>query len=164
VQVWPAIPGPPEYRPDHVVRAFQALLHPAAEDWSDAGTMMRFAVGNDCGGSIYPAAVEATRVMLDLIAAYPGEPRTVALYVLLDWWAGFDPEPGYEQYDTAETGRVDLMSAMPRYRSQRAGGALAGRHRPARSPERPPGSPVVEVRPGGMGIRGRRRRFPSSSV
>jgi hypothetical protein len=36
----------------------------------------------------------------------------VALCVLLDWWAGFDPEPGYEQYDTAETGRVDLISAM----------------------------------------------------
>lgn len=109
---WAAIPGPPEYHPDHVVRAFQALLHPTAEDWSDAGTMMRFAVGNDCGGSIYPAAVEATRAMLDLIAAYPGEPRTVALCVLLDWWAGFDPEPGYEQYDTAEAGRVDLISAM----------------------------------------------------
>jgi hypothetical protein len=50
--------------------------------------------------------------MLELIAAYPGKPRTVALCVLLDWWSGFDPELGYEQYDAAGTGRVDLISAM----------------------------------------------------
>lgn len=109
---WSAIPGPPEYRPDRVVRAFQALLHPTAEDWSDAGTMMRFAVGNDHGGTIYPAAVEATRAMLDIIAAYPGQPRAVALCVLLDWWSSFDPEPGYERYHTAEGDHVDLVSAM----------------------------------------------------
>src|SRR5262249_25940266 len=81
-------------------------------DRPDAAEMMRFAVGNDHGGTIYPAAVEATRAMLDIIAAYPGEPRTVALCVLLDWWTGFDPDPEYEQYHTAEGERVDLISAM----------------------------------------------------
>src|SRR2546423_14772067 len=74
--------------------------------------MMRFAVGNDHGGTIYPAAVEATRAMLDIIAARPGRPRGTALGVLLDWWSGFDPEPGYEQYRTADGERVDLISAM----------------------------------------------------
>lgn len=109
---WSAIPGPPEYRPDQVMRAFRALLNPSAEDWSDAGHMMRVAVGSDCGGTIYPAAVEATLAMLEIIAGYPGRPRAVALGVLLDWWAGFDPHPGYEQYRTAGGQRVDLIAAM----------------------------------------------------
>jgi hypothetical protein len=109
---WSAIPGPPEYRPERVVLAFRALLNSSAEDGSDAGAMMRCAVGSDCGGTIYPAAVEATRAMLDIIAEYPGRPRVGALCILLDWWSGFEPEPGYEQYRTAGGERVDLIVAM----------------------------------------------------
>ena len=112
--VWSVIPGPPEYRPDRVATAFQALLVPHGDDWADAATMMRCAVGNDHGGTIYPAAVAATEAMLDIIEAHPGRPRRTALGVLLDWWASFDPEPGYEEYLDTTGQRVDVLAAMQR--------------------------------------------------
>jgi hypothetical protein len=95
-----------------VATAFRALLAPRANDWADAATMMRFAVGNDHGGTIYPAAVAATAAMLDIIKVHPDRPRHTALGVLLDWWASFDPEPDYEEYLDAAGERVDVVASM----------------------------------------------------
>jgi hypothetical protein len=111
---WSAIPGPPEYRPDTVATAFRALLAPHPDDRADPATMMRFAVGNDHGGTIYPAAVAATAAMLDIIEVHPGQPRRAALGILLDWWASFDPEPDYEEYLDAAGERVDVVAAIRR--------------------------------------------------
>lgn len=111
---WSAIPGPPEYRPDTVATAFRALLAPHTDDRADPATMMRFAVGNDHRGTIYPAAVAATAAMLDIIKVRPDRPRHTALGILLDWWASFDPEPGYEEYLDAAGERVDVVAAIRR--------------------------------------------------
>ncbi len=94
---WSAIPGPPEYRPEAVLAALRAMLSPMSTDWADSATMMRFAAGNDHGGTIYPAGVAATAAMLEVIDMHPGDARRTALAVLLDWWV-FDPEPGCEEF------------------------------------------------------------------
>jgi hypothetical protein len=73
--------------------------------------MMRFAAGNDHGGTIYSAGVAAAAAMLELIDMHAGDPRCRALAVLLDWWL-FDPEPGYEQYRDGNDNRVDLVGAI----------------------------------------------------
>jgi hypothetical protein len=58
--------------------------------------------------------VAATVAMLDIIKVHPGRPRRTALGTLLDWWASFDPEPGYEEHLDAACQRVDVVAAMRR--------------------------------------------------
>lgn len=108
---WSAIPGPATYRPETVLAALHALLSPKATDWADPATMVRFAAGNDHGGTIYPAGVAATAALLEVIDMHPGNARRAALAVLLDWWV-FDPEPGYEEYLEDNKRPVNLVMAI----------------------------------------------------
>jgi hypothetical protein len=108
---WSAIPGPPTYRPEAVLAALHSLLSPKATDWADPATMLRFAAGNDHGGTIYPAGVAATVAMLEVIDMHPGDARRAALAVLLDWWV-FDPEPGHEEYLGENNRPVNLVVAI----------------------------------------------------
>jgi hypothetical protein len=108
---WSAIPGPSAYRPETVLAALRAMLSPKATAWADPATMMRFAAGNDHGGTIYPAGVAATAAMLEVIDMHPGDARRAALAVLLDWWT-FDPEPGYEVFLGENKVPVNLVLAI----------------------------------------------------
>jgi hypothetical protein len=73
---------------------------------------LRHAVSNDHRGSLYPAAVPAAAVFLQVIAEWPGEPRGYALNALLDWWGCFLPEPGFESYDHPVLGPVEVTEGI----------------------------------------------------
>ncbi|WP_155343170.1 hypothetical protein [Acrocarpospora pleiomorpha] len=69
-------------------------------------------MGNDHAGTLYPAAVAGTDVLLHIIATCPGPPRNAALWVLLDWWGCFQPEPGFESYIDQDGHRVKVIPAI----------------------------------------------------
>jgi hypothetical protein len=81
---WHAFPGPKYYDPGTVEEAFRSVISSRPGE-GDPGSAIRWAVGNDHGGSLYPAAVGAARRLLEIIATTPGRPRVIALDVLLDW-------------------------------------------------------------------------------
>lgn len=108
---WAAIPGPRWYRPDAVPEAFANLLGSTRNDL-DQGGGVRSAVGNDHAGTLYPAAVAGTDVLLEIIAKHPGPPRNAALGVLLDWWGCFQPEPGFESYTDQKGQTIDVIEAI----------------------------------------------------
>ena len=84
---------------------------------------LRFAVSNDHQGALYPAAVPAAGVFVQVILEQPGEPRGYALSTLLDWWGCFRPEPGYETYDDPASGPVEITAGIMQ-RIQQAAPAL----------------------------------------
>lgn len=146
---WAQIPGTRWYRAGLAVAAADALARAdtpgrAARALAD----LRFAVSNDHAGSLYPAAVPAVDLFLQVIVERPGEPRMYALSTLLDWWGCFRPEPGFEIYDDPVSGPVEVTEGIMR-RVRQAAGALrrlaadfpAGEHR----------RPVTEV----LGLLGR---------
>ena len=108
---WASIPGPVWYRPEDVPRAFRDVIRATWKD-REAGHDIYSAVGNDHAGTLYPAAVLGTDVLLHIIAAGPGMPRNTALAVLLDWWGGFTPEPGWETYTDPAGQRVEIIPAI----------------------------------------------------
>lgn len=121
---WAAIPGPLWYQPETVAEAFASLIN-TARGGHDPGHAVRSAVGNDHAGTLYPAAVIGTDVLLDIIARYPGPPRNIALGVLLDWWGCFQPEPGFESYIDQVGQTVHVIPAIVR-RVRLAVGTLQG--------------------------------------
>ncbi|MEW9554547.1 hypothetical protein [Nonomuraea sp. NPDC050783] len=108
---WAAIPGPKWYSPQCVVEAFRALMRTTWAD-KDRGGGIRSVVGNDHAGTLYPAAVAGTDVLLHVISTCPGAPRNTALCVLLDWWGCFQPEPGFEAYTDQDGHRVEVIPAI----------------------------------------------------
>jgi hypothetical protein len=79
-----------------ILAALRAVVEPDPKDWSDPQTMVQVAVGNPHRGSLYPAAVPMTDLLLLIAREYPGRPRAVALNVLEDWWGLFEVEPKSE--------------------------------------------------------------------
>jgi hypothetical protein len=108
---WAALPGPRWYRPEAVAEAFANLLTTTPNDL-DQGGGIRSAVGNDHAGTLYPAAVTGTDVLLEIIANHPGPPRNTALGVLLDWWGCFQPEPGFESYTDQKGETIYVIAAI----------------------------------------------------
>ncbi|MFI6389314.1 hypothetical protein [Nonomuraea sp. NPDC050540] len=115
---WAAIPGPEWYRPEAVPEAFAALRGDREQ-----GTHIRSVIGNDHAGTLYPAVVAGTDVLLGIIAEHPGPARQTALCVMLDWWGCFQPEPGFETFIGAEGESVDVIAAIVE-RVGRAAGTL----------------------------------------
>lgn len=113
---WAAFPWPEpgDYDRRQILSALRAVIRPDPADWSDPGTLVRFAVGNDHRGTVYPAAVAMTDVLLKIAAACPGEPRRVALDVLEAWWSGFEPEHGFASYVDAAGHRVAVLPEIAR--------------------------------------------------
>jgi hypothetical protein len=100
---------------------------------------LRYAVSNDHAGTLYPAAVPATTLFLEVIANQPGPARMEALNALLDWWGCFVADPECDVYDDPERGPVDVCEGI----TERVGAAAGvlrrvaedhsagGHHRPA---------------------------------
>ncbi|MGV9382067.1 hypothetical protein ACWDRB_40085 [Nonomuraea sp. NPDC003707] len=108
---WASIPGPRWYRPEAVAEAFANLLRCTCNDLNQGGGV-RSVVGNDHAGTLYPAAVAGTDVLLEIIVKHPGPPRQAALCVLLDWWGCFQPEPGFEAYTGQQGETIDVIAAI----------------------------------------------------
>lgn len=112
---WAQIPGTTWYRPERAAAAADALA--GAETASRAAQAvvdLRHAVSNDHQGSLYPAAVPAAGVFVQVILDKPGEPRTYALNALLDWWGCFRPETGYETYHDPVYGHIEVTEGILR--------------------------------------------------
>jgi hypothetical protein len=107
-------PEPGTYDRAAILRALRAVMSPHPRDWSDPATMVRFAVGNDHRGTVYPAAVAMTSQLLTIAADFPGDPRQVALCILDEWWSGYEPETGFESYPDADGTRVAVIPEMAR--------------------------------------------------
>jgi RimJ/RimL family protein N-acetyltransferase len=110
---WHRIPGPPGYEPGKASEAADALASAtsprlAAKAVSD----LRFAVCDDQRGTLYPAAVPATAILLRVINSVPGEPRTQAFTALLHWWGRYEPQPGFEVYHDPATGPAMITDAI----------------------------------------------------
>jgi hypothetical protein len=107
-------PDPHEFDEGRILAALRAVMKPAQQDWGDAGTLVRFAVGNDHRGTIYPASVAMVDVLLLIAQEYPGRPRHVALSVLDDWWGGYEPERGFESFVGTDGARIAVIPAIVR--------------------------------------------------
>jgi hypothetical protein len=112
---WARIPGPPGYEPARAREAAEALTRAASPGQAtQAVADLRFAVSNDHRGSLYPAAVPAVSLFLQVIDTMPGGPREEALGALLDWWGTFRPEPGFETYDDPAHGTAEITDGIMR--------------------------------------------------
>ncbi|WP_449061547.1 hypothetical protein [Planomonospora algeriensis] len=109
---WARIPGPRWYLPEAARAASEALTR-SADDQQAVRALadLRYAVTNDHAGTLYPAAVPATGVLLRVIDERPGPPRQEALNALLDWW-GWSPEQGFETYEDPSIGSVGLTEGI----------------------------------------------------
>ncbi len=121
---WALIQGTRWYRPELAAAAVGAL---ARADTPGrvvrAVADLRHAVSNDHAGSLYPAAVPAAGVFVQVIVEQSGEPRAYALGTLLDWWGCFKPEPGFEVYDDPAFGPVEVTEGIMQ-RARQASAAL----------------------------------------
>ena len=87
---WGLFPGPEDYRPKHVAASLRQLATVnSPEASSAAGARVRWAIGNDHAGVVYPAAVPAVGCLVDIAVNGPEpEGRVAAVGVLIDifWW------------------------------------------------------------------------------
>ena len=121
---WAHIPGPRWYRPELAAAAADALVRAGTSGEAvQAVADLRYAVSNDHAGSLYPAAVPAASVLVQVILERPGEARAYALSTLLDWWGTFGPEPGFEIYDDPAGGPAEIPEGIMR-RVRQAAAAL----------------------------------------
>jgi hypothetical protein len=110
---WALIPGTRWYRPELAAAAADALVRADTPGRAvQAVADLRYAVSNDHAGSLYPAAVPAASVFVQVILEQPGEPRAYALSTLLDWWGCFGPEPGFEVYHDPGGGPVEITEGI----------------------------------------------------
>ncbi|MCO5973078.1 hypothetical protein [Actinoallomurus soli] len=101
------------YDPVSARAAVDALRDPrSAEHAARAVANLRYAVSNDHAGTLYPAAVPATALLLEVIADQPGPARMEALYALLDWWGCFVADPECGIHDDPERGLVDVREGV----------------------------------------------------
>ena len=113
---WAAFPWPDpgDYDRRKILSALRAVVAPHPKDWTDAGTLVRFAVGNDHRGTVYPAAVAMAEKLLMVAESYPGHPQWVALAVLEAWWGGYEPEVGFSSYVDADGSRLGVIPEIAR--------------------------------------------------
>jgi hypothetical protein len=122
---WALIPGTRWYRPELAAAAAGALTGASTpRQVAQAVADLRRAVSNDHAGILYPAAVPAAGVLVQVVLGEPGEPRKYALETLLDWWGCFGPEPGFEVYDDPVAGPAAITEGIME-RVRRAGSALS---------------------------------------
>ncbi|MFI0411378.1 hypothetical protein [Actinomadura sp. 3N508] len=69
-------------------------------------------VGNDHGGTLYPAAVMAVERLLEIVRDVPGPPRELALNIILDWWGTFQAEPGFEEFELPDGTVMQTVPAI----------------------------------------------------
>lgn len=113
---WAAFPWPEpgDDNPAQIRSALRAVVEPHRKDWADPATMVRFAVGNDHRGTVYPAAVAMTGQLLMIIENHRRGPRWWALAVLESWFGGYEPETGFESYADASGARIAVIPELER--------------------------------------------------
>jgi hypothetical protein len=113
---WAAFPWPPPGDVDRarILAALRAVVDATPATWNEAATMVRFAVGNEHRGTVYPAAVAMTEQLLAVAERYPGTARWVALSVLEAWWSGYGPETRLASYVDARGVRVAVLPEIER--------------------------------------------------
>lgn len=93
---WQQYKGPKDYSYRKVYPAFEdmILLRKEENKWK-VNSNFKYALGNDHGGTYYPAVLSGLPLLIDLVMHSPHEPvRNCALEVLCDWSSSFEPELG----------------------------------------------------------------------
>jgi hypothetical protein len=93
---WQQYKGPKDYSYRKVYPAFEdmVLLREEKNKWK-VNSNFKYALGNDHGGTYYPAVLSALPLLIDLVIHSPHEPvRNCALEVLCDWSSSAEPELG----------------------------------------------------------------------
>lgn len=137
---WSRITEARAYSSELVRTAVEALRDPRSEEHAArAVANLRYGVSNDHAGTLYPAAVPATTLFLEVIANHLGPARREALDALLDWWGCFVANPECESYDDPERGPIGVSdgiaervrTAADMLRRVAADPSAGGHHRPA---------------------------------
>lgn len=91
---WEEFAGPTDYRPRAAEQAAAVLANDEVSPERHARAVGELcgAVSNDHAGTLFPAAVPATSVLVQAATRHPGLPREEALATLIDW-CDFEPEP-----------------------------------------------------------------------
>ena len=97
---WGAIPGSEWYRPERVIPAFAAVRNNS----DDSSNTMLFAVANNHGGELYPAAFYAVRILLDIAINDTNQGARAGALAILDDVLWFSP--GLAPYDTVDVDGV----------------------------------------------------------
>jgi len=97
---WAAIPGSKWYSPEHVIPAFD-IVRNAGEDSSNA---MLFAVANNHGGELYPAAFFAVPILLEIATHDTNQRARASALAIIDDMLWFSP--GLAPFDTVDVDGV----------------------------------------------------------
>jgi hypothetical protein len=108
---WAAIAGPEWYRPEQVVPALLALSTDETGDYRVQSRVL-FAVGNDHGGELYPAAVAAAPLLLE-IALRATRPTAQAMALaVLDNMLSFHGVDPFDVWVTTDGRQLTLNAAV----------------------------------------------------
>ena len=109
---WSKFTGPQHYEPDKVDGALAALESASSREQAQAAyDRVLFAIGNNHGGTLYPAAAAAAPEILKLAIDGTGWHRWGAFEVLVELTV-FDAEPGFEEFIAPGGGRINLKCAV----------------------------------------------------
>ena len=97
---WAAIPGSEWYRPERVIPAFAAVRN----DADDSSNAMLFAVANNHGGELYPAAFYAAPILLDIATHDTNQRARAGALAILDDMLWFSP--GLAPFDTVDVNGI----------------------------------------------------------
>jgi hypothetical protein len=110
---WDSIPQPEWNRADEVPSALRALAVASsdADSW-DAYNRLLYATGNNHAGTYYPVALDVVPFLGEVLIHGQLYPRLRALDVLIDYFASFSPEPGYEEVPAPDGTPVPLRETL----------------------------------------------------
>ncbi|WP_153798776.1 hypothetical protein [Foetidibacter luteolus] len=93
---WKAFRGPEYFNPDSVAPALSSLIHLRQDNdkWKVYNNVL-FAIGNNHGGTYYPAVLSALPLLVRLLKTTENEvTRNCIFEIFSEWYYSFDPEIG----------------------------------------------------------------------
>lgn len=112
---WERFDGPEEYRPSSVLPALEAMASARTGNEAQAAYhAVLFAVGNNHGGTFYPAVVAALPLVLEMTRSGRPWTRFAAVEVAIECVTSFEPEPGFERTVLPDGRMCDVDAAVTR--------------------------------------------------
>ncbi|MEU6035267.1 hypothetical protein ABZ801_07635 [Actinomadura sp. NPDC047616] len=111
---WAAVPGPAGwYDPERAVSGLRELAAATTlfQVTDAVGRLQSMALYNGHSGAVFPAAVVAAPLLLDIVAHAHPRAKDAAIY-LLELGLRYAPHAGYTRIDTAEVAQVPLCCAI----------------------------------------------------
>jgi len=111
---WSTYSGPEYYKPENVPQTLIELLELDDENLnSSVYNKVLFAIGNNHGGTYYPAIEKALKYIIATALNGNSEiARSCSLNILIDLYASFDPELGNYNYISFEELKVKVKQEI----------------------------------------------------